>query len=72
MQRVILIVFIGNSITFGAGLCNPAHHSPPFCAALYLSEQPSVAAVDDANQGICGAMSVDFLPDRPDLWGRAG
>lgn len=67
-SRHVHIVFIGNSITFGAGLRNPAHESPPFRAAFYLSAQPSVAAVDYANRGVCGATTVDFLPDRHTLW----
>lgn len=33
-KRYVNIVFIGNSITFGAGLPKPVHDAPPVKAAL--------------------------------------
>ena len=37
-KRYVNIVFIGNSITFGAGLPKPDHDAPPVKAALFLSK----------------------------------
>ena len=34
-KRYVNIVFIGNSITFGAGLPKPVHDAPPVKAALF-------------------------------------
>ena len=42
-KRYVNIVFIGNSITFGAGLPKPVHDAPPVKAALFLSKCPEVA-----------------------------
>lgn len=66
--RHIHIVFIGNSITYGAGLGKPAHESAPARAALYLSKQPGVAAVKFANRGVSGATTTDFLPEEGTLF----
>ena len=43
-KRYVNIVFIGNSITFGAGLPKPVHDAPPVKAALFLSKCPEVAS----------------------------
>ena len=37
-KRYVNIVFIGNSITFGAGLPKPVHDAPPVKAALFFDE----------------------------------
>lgn len=67
-KKYVNIVFVGNSITFGAGLQNPAHDAPPARAALYLSKQPQIASVKYSNQGVSGATTVDFLPETGTLF----
>ena len=56
------IVFIGNSITHGAGLANPEKEAPPVIAAGYLRKQSNIGTVDFSNQGYSGYTTVDFLP----------
>lgn len=56
------IVFIGNSITHGVLLNDPATQSPPAVAAAYLEKQSGIGRVSISNQGISGYTSVDFLP----------
>ena len=63
--KTISLVFIGNSITAGAGLRNRAQEAPPVFAAGYLKNFPEVGRVDFANQGVSGYTTVDFLPGRP-------
>ena len=53
-KRYVNIVFIGNSITFGAGLPKPVHDAPPVKAALFLSKCPEVASVKYSNRGQSG------------------
>lgn len=67
-KQYVNIVFIGNSITFGAGLTHPVHDAPPVKAALYLSKQPEVASVKYSNRGVSGATTVDFLPATESLF----
>lgn len=40
-KKSMNIIFIGNSITAGALIADPAHDAPPVKAALYLTKQPS-------------------------------
>jgi len=61
-KRDLNIVFIGNSITYGAGLSDPATEAPPVIAAAYLKQQSNVGNVEIANQGHSGYTTVDFLP----------
>src|SRR5665213_1132504 len=56
------IVFIGNSITYGARLANPATEAPPVAAVAWLRSQSGVGEVAWSNQGKSGATTVDFLP----------
>jgi lysophospholipase L1-like esterase len=56
------IIFIGNSITHGAGLKDWKTEAPPNEAVAYLKQQPGVGQVDFANQGYSGHTTVDFLP----------
>ena len=62
-KRYVNIVFIGNSITFGAGLPKPVHDAPPVKAALFLSKCPEVASVKYSNRGQSGCTTVEYLPD---------
>lgn len=56
------IVFIGNSITYGAGLNDPAREAPPVLASQYLRKQSNIGSVAFLNQGYSGYTTVDFLP----------
>jgi len=56
------IVFIGNSITGGAGLADPATEAPPVIACNYLRQQANIGTVAFSNQGYSGFTTVDFLP----------
>ncbi|MDE6779041.1 MAG: lipolytic protein G-D-S-L family [Alistipes sp.] len=57
------IVFIGDSITFGAGHADRAKTAPPVFAAGYVSRMLG-AGVEYRNCGRSGATTVDFLPER--------
>lgn len=56
------IVFIGNSITEGAQLSNPADEAPPATASNYLRSQNKIESVEFINQGRSGFTTVDYLP----------
>jgi lysophospholipase L1-like esterase len=59
------IVFIGNSITYGAGLSNPSVEAPPAVAADWLGKQKDINSVSFSNQGHSGYTTLDFLPGTP-------
>ncbi|TFF34843.1 lipolytic protein G-D-S-L family [Mucilaginibacter psychrotolerans] len=63
--RNLNIVYIGNSITYGAGLDSPATQAPPVVASAWLGKQKDVAAVSFSNQGHSGYTTLDFLPGTP-------
>lgn len=65
------VVFIGNSITQGALITDPAHDAPPAKAALYLTKQPAVASVKYSNQGVSGCTTTDYLPTTGTLFPKA-
>ncbi|WP_233202178.1 GDSL-type esterase/lipase family protein [Parabacteroides provencensis] len=67
-KKVLDIVFIGNSITYGAGLSDPKHDAPPVKAAIYLEKQPGIASVKFANMGVSGCTTVDYLPEMGTLF----
>jgi lysophospholipase L1-like esterase len=56
------IVFIGNSITYGATLTSPSTQSVPVKTGEFLEKQPGIGKVTISNQGISGYTTVDFLP----------
>jgi lysophospholipase L1-like esterase len=56
------IVFVGNSITYGANLVNPKAEAPPVMACEYLQRQANIGTVAFSNQGHSGFTTVDFLP----------
>lgn len=66
--RYVNIVFIGNSITYGAGLDNPTREAPPVKAAIFMSKNPEVASVRYANCGRSGCTTVDYLPETNTLF----
>lgn len=61
-KRNLNIVFIGNSITQGAQLANPAAEAPPATAVAYLQKQKNLDTVSFSNQGHSGYTTLDFLP----------
>jgi lysophospholipase L1-like esterase len=61
-KRNLNIVFIGNSITYGAGLADPSTEAPPVIAVNYLKQQGIIGKVEFVNQGHSGFTTVDFLP----------
>ncbi len=61
-KQSINIVFIGNSITYGAGLDHPDTEAPPAVASGYLRKQNGISTVQFSNQGHSGYTTLDFLP----------
>lgn len=62
------IVFIGNSITYGAGLKQPKEEAPPVKAVAWLREQLKGSAFKFSNQGVSGSTTLDFLPSTNRLY----
>jgi lysophospholipase L1-like esterase len=65
-QRNLNIVFIGDSITHGARLKDPANQAPPNHVAELLKQQSGFGNIQFSNQGVSGATTVDFLPSYGD------
>ncbi|RYE27518.1 MAG: lipolytic protein G-D-S-L family [Sphingobacteriaceae bacterium] len=61
-KRSVKIIYIGDSITFGAGLDNAFTQAPPVKASEYLRKQPRIDSVEFSNQGHSGYTTFDFLP----------
>lgn len=59
------IVFIGNSITYGANLENPMQDAPPVIASEILRKKIGINSVQFSNQGRSGFTTVNYLPDSP-------
>lgn len=60
------VVFIGDSITQGVMVSQ----APPAYSAIYLLELGVSRHVEIANQGVSGKTTVDFLPDRHELFDK--
>lgn len=60
-QKEVTIIFIGNSITYGALHKNPAQTAPPVITAQLL-EKELKAKVFWKNCGVSGATTYNFLP----------
>jgi len=56
------LVFIGNSITYGAFFKNPEKDAPPVTAAEILRKKKGINSVSFSNQGRSGLTTVDCLP----------
>ncbi|WPU94609.1 GDSL-type esterase/lipase family protein [Mucilaginibacter sabulilitoris] len=56
------VVFIGNSITQGVQLQDPATEAPPATAIAWLRQQKNLGTVEFSNQGHSGYTTLDFLP----------
>lgn len=65
----INIVFIGNSITFGATLAG--QHESAANQAVEALKAGGVYDIQFANCGVCGATTVDFLPATATLYNNA-
>ena len=61
-KRAVNVVFIGDSITQGAGLKMPATEAPPAQAAAYLQQLNGIGEVKFSNQGVSGFTTINFLP----------
>ncbi len=61
-KRDLNIVFIGDSITYGAGLPDRGTQAPPVICANYLKKQSQIGTVDFSNQGHSGYTTLDWLP----------
>ncbi|HIU54310.1 MAG TPA: SGNH/GDSL hydrolase family protein [Candidatus Gallibacteroides avistercoris] len=68
--RNVNIVFIGNSITEGAQIANPAQDAPPKQVQLYLSKKKGIGTVQFVNCGVSGSTTLDFLPGSGALFKR--
>ena len=66
-QRSYNIVFIGNSITFGAQHERPELTAPPVQCAQWLSAQEGIDTVYIANCGRSGKTTYHFLPNADDV-----
>lgn len=64
------VVFVGNSITYGAGLKKPVMDAPPVHAISWLQARNPSWDVKFSNQGVSGATTVDFLPATNKLFPR--
>ena len=63
------VVFIGDSITEGAGLSEPGIDAPPARAAGRLAELLPDTRIYWSNQGTSGSTTADFLPSANRLFG---
>jgi hypothetical protein len=61
-KKDLNIVFIGNSITYGANLERPETDAPPVIVAKNWAQQGSIGAIAFSNQGHSGYTTLDFLP----------
>ncbi|MGI4805252.1 MAG: GDSL-type esterase/lipase family protein [Janthinobacterium lividum] len=57
------IVFIGNSITHGAGLKDFKTMAPPNFTLQFLQESRQFGDIQISNQGVSGYTTVNFLPE---------
>ncbi|MVN22863.1 lipolytic protein G-D-S-L family [Mucilaginibacter sp. HMF7410] len=64
------LVFIGNSITHGAGLKDFKTMAPPVFATKFLQEQQPIGEVNFSNQGVSGFTTVDFLPETHSVFSK--
>lgn len=60
--RDVNVVFIGNSITQGVTLADPATEAPPVHAAQYLAGENRDWDVRFRNCGVSGMTTLNFLP----------
>src|SRR5579862_6658916 len=61
-KKNLNIVYIGDSITAGGQMSDPATEAPPATASNWLRKQKDIGKVKFSNQGVSGFTTVDFLP----------
>lgn len=62
------VVFVGNSITFGDQLKDRLNEAPPFVVKRMLEQRKQMGKVQIANLGVCGATTLDYLPENKRLF----
>ena len=71
VKKNLNIVFIGNSITHGSGLPDPATQAPPVIAAQQLREIKGAGTIQMTNVGKSGSTTLDWLPKNNKLFPTA-
>jgi len=61
-KKDVHIIYIGDSITQGVQLSDPATQSPPAIASGHIQSLHGTGRMDFSNQGHSGYTTVDFLP----------
>ncbi len=67
-QRQMLVVYIGDSITFGSNHFSPKSTAPPVIATDVLQNTLKELKVHFVNCGVGGATTIDFLPENQYLF----
>ena len=62
--KPLMVIYIGDSITFGANHFDPKSTAPPVIASKYLQDNLKNTKVYFANCGVGGATTIDFLPEQ--------
>jgi lysophospholipase L1-like esterase len=65
-QRALNVVFIGNSITYGALHKQPKKTAPPVVCAEWLAQHEDIGPVYFANCGKSGRTTFNFIPLKGD------
>jgi lysophospholipase L1-like esterase len=61
-KKDVHIIYVGDSITQGVQLSDPATQSPPATASNYIQSLHGTGRMDLSNQGHSGYTTVDFMP----------
>ncbi|MBS1530286.1 MAG: lipolytic protein G-D-S-L family [Bacteroidetes bacterium] len=61
-NKDVHLIYIGDSITQGVQLDDPANNAPPAMATTYLRNLYTAGHIDFSNQGHSGYTTLDFLP----------
>lgn len=69
-NKTLHIVYIGDSITQGVQLSDPATEAPPATATGWLRKQKGIGRAEFSNQGVSGFTTVDFLPSTNTIFPR--
>jgi lysophospholipase L1-like esterase len=70
-KKNLNVVYIGDSITQGGQLNDPATDAPPATASAWLRGQKGIGKVEFSNQGVSGFTTVDFLPSTNTIFPKA-
>jgi len=65
------IVYIGDSITQGVQMNDPATDAPPATTTAWLRQQADMGEIEFSNQGVSGFTTVDFLPSTHTVFQKA-